>query len=159
MLLLCQGLSDQQDTERVVDDPALIMGNKDGRGTKPLDKNLPSQPTLSRALSALSSEENLSVLNKAVFELARRRMILENDGKNKESIIIDVDGLPVETEGHQPGSMYNGHYRNTMYHTLVASCAETGDMLGGLVRPGNVSSKDGAGHTVSWGHAKKPQST
>lgn len=144
MLLLCQGLSDHQDTERVNDDPALIMGAKNGRGTKPLEGNLPSQPTLSRALAALSSAENLRVLNESVFELARRRIILAEGGRRKEKMTLDIDGLPVETEGSQPGSAYNGYYRKTIYHTLCASCAETGDMLGGLVRRGNVSSKDGA---------------
>ncbi len=144
MLLLCQGLSDQQDTERVTDDPAMLVSNKTERGAKSLLKNLPSQPTLSRALGVLSSRENLRVLNECVFELARRRIILANNGKKKDSMIIDVDGLPVQTEGHQPGSVYNGHYRKTIYHTLVASNAEEGDMFGGVVRPGNVSSKNGA---------------
>lgn len=148
ILLFSQGLSDQQDTERVIDDPALLMSNKQQRGAKPLDKNLPSQPTLSRALESLCSQHNLKVLNDSIFELARRRIILANNGERKDRIIIDVDGLPVGTEGRQPGSVYNGHYRKTIYHTLVASCAETGDMFGGCVRPGNVSSKHGAAEFI-----------
>lgn len=57
--------------------------------------------------------------------------------------MIDVDGLPIGVQGHQKGSDYNGYYKQRMYHALVASSAETGDMLDGLLRPG-VSSADGA---------------
>ncbi len=43
----------------------------------------------------------------------------------------------------EPGT-WNGHYHRRMYHPLVASCAETGDMLDGLLRPGNVHTAEGA---------------
>ena len=49
---------------------------------------------------------------------------------------MDVDGLPVEVHGHPPGSEWNGYYRQRMYHGLVASCAETGDLIDGEIFPG-----------------------
>ena len=49
---------------------------------------------------------------------------------------LDVDGLPVEVHGHPPGSEWNGYYRQRMYHGLVASCAETGDLIDGEIFPG-----------------------
>ena len=49
---------------------------------------------------------------------------------------LDVDGLPVEVHGHPPGSEWNGHYHQRMYHGLVASCAETGDLIDGEIFPG-----------------------
>jgi hypothetical protein len=57
---------------------------------------------------------------------------------------IDVDSLPVEVHGHQPGSAHNGHYHARIYHPIVASVAETGDLLDLRLREGNVHTADGA---------------
>ena len=38
-------------------------------------------------------------------------------------------GIPWEAE-------WNGYYRQRMYHGLVASCAETGDLIDGEIFPG-----------------------
>ena len=51
-------------------------------------------------------------------------------------MVLDVDGLPVEVHGHQPGSQWSGYYHQRMYPGLVASCAETGDLLDGELYPG-----------------------
>ena len=51
-------------------------------------------------------------------------------------MVLDVDGLPVEVHGHPPGSEWNGYYHQRMYHGLVASCAETGDLIDGEIFPG-----------------------
>jgi len=59
-------------------------------------------------------------------------------------LTVDVDSLPVEVHGHQPGSEHNGHYHLRIYHPLVASCAETGDLLDLRLREGNVHTADGA---------------
>lgn len=56
---------------------------------------------------------------------------------------LDVDGPPVEVHGHPPGSGWNGHYRQRLYHALVAGCAETGDLLEGELHPG-------ASHLGKW---------
>lgn len=40
---------------------------------------------------------------------------------------IDVDSFPIEVHGHQQGSSYNGYYRDTVYHPLVASFSVDGD--------------------------------
>ena len=58
-------------------------------------------------------------------------------GKPPPSITLDVDGLPIETFGNQAGTDYNGYVGCTHYSPLVASIAETGDMVGGLLREGN----------------------
>jgi hypothetical protein len=61
-----------------------------------------------------------------------------------KQVTVDVDSLPVEVEGHQPGSAYNGHHHRRIYHPLVASIAETGDLLDVRLREGNVHSASGA---------------
>ena len=44
---------------------------------------------------------------------------------------------------HQPGSEYNGHYHARIYHPLVATVAELGDLLDVQLRPGNAHTADG----------------
>jgi hypothetical protein len=95
-------------------------------------------------VSLLSQDDNRGVLRQAIAELAGRRLRLDNQGRRQQTMMIDVDSLPVEVHGHQHGSEWNGHYHRRMYHPLVASCAETGDMLDGLLRPGNAHTADGA---------------
>ena len=56
--------------------------------------------------------------------------------ETEKTMVLDVDGLPVEVHGHPPGSEWNGYYRQRMYHGLVASCAETGDLIDGEIFPG-----------------------
>ncbi len=56
----------------------------------------------------------------------------------------DIDGLPIEVHGHQGGSAYHGLYGTRIYSPLVASLAETGDMVGGLLREGNAGPAENA---------------
>jgi hypothetical protein len=56
---------------------------------------------------------------------------------------IDVDSIPIDVYGHQPGSEYNAHYHGRIYHPLVALCAETGDILDAKLRPGKVHTAEG----------------
>ncbi len=55
---------------------------------------------------------------------------------------VDIDSLPAVVHGHQPGSLYNGHYGDRIYHPLIASAGELGDLLGGKLRHGNVHTAD-----------------
>ena len=91
----------------------------------------------------LSTDGNRSVLRRAIGELASRRLRLLNNGHRKQTMTIDVDCLPVEVHVYQFGSEWNAHYHRRMYHPLVASCAETGDLLGALLRPGSVHTDEG----------------
>ena len=150
LLLLGQGWRDQSDADRLRQDPSLRVASQTRRGTAALEEGhgLASQPTLSRLLDTLSREENLPVLHQAVTELACRRIEMiegrrRKRGKQtprkkrrKKTMVLDVDGLPVEVHGHPPGSEWNGYYRQRMYHGLVASCGETGDLIDGEIYPG-----------------------
>ena len=141
LLLLGQGWRDQSDADRLRQDPSLRVASQTRRGTAVLEEGhgLASQPTLSRLLDTLSREENLPVLHQAVTELACRRIEMiegRRRKRGKKTMYLDVDGLPVEVHGHPPGSEWNGYYRQRMYHGLVASCAETGDLIDGEIYPG-----------------------
>ncbi len=145
-MLLGQGWRDQDDAERLRDDPSFRLANDSRRGTAALaaDSVLPSQPTLSRLLNTLSCQDNQEVVRQGVIELAMRRLEMSNHGRRYKRLMIDVDGLPFEVHGQQAGSQYNGYYGQRMFHALIASCAESGDLLDGTLRPGAAGSADGA---------------
>ena len=147
LLLLGQGWRDQDDADRLRQDPALRVARSSCRGQTPLDEGqvLASQPTLSRLIENLSNEHNRSVLRDAISEAAIRRVRMLNGGRRRKTLTLDIDSLPVEVHGHQPGSAWNGHYGRRIYHPLIASCAETGDLLDGVLRPGQVGSRRWAG--------------
>jgi hypothetical protein len=92
----------------------------------------------------LAKPKNLKVLREACMELASRNLRAENGGERLTRITLDVDSLPIEVHGHQPKAEWNGHYAARVYHPLITSIAETGDMLDGRLRPGNVGTADGA---------------
>ena len=92
----------------------------------------------------MSGDANRQVVREAVSELALRRLWMSNKGRRRKRLMIDVDGLPVQVHGQQPGSEYHGYYQQRMYHALVASCAESGDLIDGTLRVGAAGSADGA---------------
>lgn len=146
LLLLGQGWRDQDDADALRDDAGLRLAASGSRGDTPLskDNHLASQPTLSRLIALLSTPENRDILRQAVAELAGRRFCGMRGGHRQRYLTIDVDSLPIEVHGHQPGSAWNGHYHQRMYHPLVASIAETGDLLEARLREGNAHTAEGA---------------
>ena len=161
LVLLAQGWRDQDDADALRDDAVLRLSVSERRGIspletrprkegQPLDKNPPvpdglaSQPTLSRLVAMLSTDENRPRVREALLEMAARRMGAGRSGHRMRYLTIDIDSLPVEVHGHQPGSQYNGHYHARIYHPLVASVAETGDLLDVQLRNGAVHTANGA---------------
>jgi len=161
LLLLAQGHRDQDDADLLRDDGVLRLAVSDRRGIGPLmrrprgegqelSKNpavpdgLASQPTLSRLMRALSSQENRQVLREELTALAARRFRATRGGHRQRDLTLDVDSLPIEVHGHQPGSEYNGHYHSRIYHPLIATIGETGDAVGGQLRVGNAHTAEGA---------------
>ena len=116
LVLFAQGWRDQDDADGLRLDPALRCAVAGGRGTTPLAEgaHLASQPTLSRRLDLLTLAANRPVLRAALAELAARRLRAERGGRRLRHLTIDVDGLPVEVHGAQPGSAWNGHYQQRM---------------------------------------------
>jgi hypothetical protein len=160
LLLLGQGWRDQDDADVLRDDAVLRLAVSTRKGISALKTRTPeervrnhnpevpdglaSQPTLSRAVRMLSSEENRRVLRKGIMQTAARRFRAMRSGHRVRYLTLDVDSLPIEVHGHQPGSEHNGHYHARIYHPLIASVGETGDLLDAHLRPGNVHTADGA---------------
>ena len=132
-----QGWDDLSDTQLLGEDPAFQLAYSDQRSTTPLTQQRPSQPTLSRVLNLLAQDANRAVLHDGLLDLVMWRLSSMHGGKPPPTITLDVDGLPIESFGNQAGTDYNGYVGCTHYSPLVASIAETGDMVGGLLREGN----------------------
>jgi hypothetical protein len=141
-----QGWRDQDDADALRLDPALRLAIADAAGTMAISDghHLASQPTLSRLLTLLAEPANRRVLQTAIAEMAARRVRAMNRGHRLREVTLDVDGLPIEVHGNQPQAAYNGHYHQQMYHPIVASIAETGDMLDARLRAGNAHTAEGA---------------
>lgn len=159
VLLIAQGWRDQDDADALRNDPVFRLAASDRKGTSPLvtrsaeqrsnrNPSLPdglaSQPTLSRLYRMLNASPNRSVLRKGLLLLAARRQKALRKGHRLRYATIDIDGLPIDVHGHQPGSAHNGHYRGRIYHPIIAAVAETGDLLDVHLREGNVHGASGA---------------
>jgi len=148
LLLLAQGWSGQSDVSLLRADPALRTAISCRRGQRPLreavgrePEGLCSQPTLSRLHQDLGTRENRAGLRRMLLAGAERRM--ESQGQTRlAETTLDLDSLPYEVHGHQPGSARNGHYRVRCYHPLLIR-SEHGDYLSAKLRPGNVHTADG----------------
>ena len=116
LLLLGQGWRGRDDADAHRDDPGLRLAASSARGTTPLgaEAHLASQPTLSRLIAVLSTPANRDVLRAAITVLAGRRLRAMRRGHRQRYLTIDVDSLPIEVHGHQPGSAWNGHYHRRM---------------------------------------------
>jgi hypothetical protein len=162
-ILRGQGWRDQDDADVLRNDPVLRLAVSSRKGIAPLVQRPPredgqplshnpavpdglaSQPTLSRLDRTLSCAHNRGVLREALVELASRRVRASRPGHHRmRYVTIDVDSLPIEVHGHQPAAEYNGYYHATVYHPLVASIAETGDLLDVHLRHGRAWTGEGA---------------
>jgi len=162
LILRGQGWRDQDDADVLRDDAVLRLAVSSRKGISPLSQRPPredgkplshnpavpdglaSQPTLSRLDATLSTEDNRGVLSEGLTELAARHTKASRRGHRMRYVTVDVDSVPIEVFGHQPGAKYNGHYHALVYHPLVASIAETGDLLDVKLRAGNVWTGEGA---------------
>lgn len=157
LLLLAQGYQDQDDADFLRDDPSLLVSVSDRRGLGPLQsgrvegspslrrnpvvpQHLSSQPTMSRLVDLLSAEPHRAVMRESLLVSAAHRNELLR-GARMRYVTVDIDSLPIEVHGHQPGSAYNGHYHCRIYHPLVATLGETGDLL-------DIKLREGAAHTA-----------
>lgn len=144
VLQRAMGWYDLSDTGTLQQDPLWHLACSDARGLTPLGQARPSQATLSRLLGCLGMDDNIDTLHEGLLRLAIWRLRSLHGGQRAKHLTLDIDGLPVEVFGHQGGSAFNGYAGARIYSPLIASIAETGDMLGGLLREGNVGPAEDA---------------
>lgn len=160
LLLKAQGWRDGDDADTLRDDAALRLAVSQRRGVAPLKTGprivngkwvrnrfepdgLASQPTLSRLSRLLSTEPNRQTLRMGLLKMAARRIRATRRNHRLRYVTLDVDSLPIEVHGEQPGSKYNGHYHARIYHPLAAYVGETGDAVDLRLREGNAHTAEG----------------
>lgn len=148
LLLLAQGWSGQSDVGLLRADPAFRAAVSSRRGQRPLraaegrePEGLCSQPTLSRLHQDLGRQQNRTGLRRMLLEGAERRMRPQGRSRLRETT-LDLDSVPYEVHGHQPGSARNRYYGMRCYHPLLVR-SEQGDYLDAKLRPGNVHTAEG----------------
>lgn len=122
------GFSAQDDVDRLAHDPAfrLAVWNRAGDGV--LDERLASQPTQSRLLGIIANQGvNINALRDGLFQCVYRHVLACGEDQRVMHGTIDLDSFPIEVHGTQDGGNYNGYYRCTAYHPLVASFSVGGD--------------------------------
>jgi len=144
VLQRAMGWIDLSDTDTLRRDPLWQLACSDARGMTPLVQDRPSQATLSRLLSCLGRNDNIDAVHEGLLRLVVWRLTSLQNGERPKQLTLDIDGLPIEVHGHQGGSAYHGLYGARIYSPLVASLAETGDMVGGLLREGNAGPAENA---------------
>ena len=158
VVALSLGWQDQDDADALRKDPAMRLSVSERAGDAPLrddpeeegnanpavPQGLASQPTLSRLLGRLADFNRLDVLREQLRESAARRLLAGNAGLRLSDLTLDFDALPVPVAGHQPWALYNGHFHETVYHPLITTSADAGDMFGARLRRGNAHAADAA---------------
>ncbi|ERS91889.1 IS1380 family transposase [Halomonas sp. PBN3] len=144
VLQRAMGWIDLSDTDTLRRNPLWQLACSDARGMTPLAQDRPSQATLSRLLTCLGRNDNIDTVHEGLLRLVVWRLTSLQNGEWPKQLTLDIDGLPIEVHGHQGGSAYHGLYGARIYSPLVASLAETGDMVGGLLREGNAGPAENA---------------
>jgi hypothetical protein len=96
------------------------------------ERDLASQPTLSRLENSITAED-LYRIGEGFVDLYIRR----NRKRKPKRIILDMDGTDDPTYGNQQLTFFHGYYDQYMYHPLVIYDAETGELITSVLRAGN----------------------
>ena len=124
---LAMGYATQDDADRMAHDPAMKLAAWDRLGEQTLEERLASQPTQSRLITYLTRDaRNRAALRDSLAMASERHLRASSGDHAAQRVTIDVDSFPIAVHGHQPGAAYNGHYRDTVYHPLVASYCVAG---------------------------------
>lgn len=124
---LALGYATQDDADRLAHDPAMKLAAWNRPGDALLEERLASQPTQSRLLDILTHHApNRAALRDSLAECCARHLRATGGDHAARRVTLDVDSFPIQVHGQQPGAAYNGHYRDTVYHPLVASYSVAG---------------------------------
>ena len=148
------GYNADDEVDLLAHDPAVRLATWNRTGDRVLDERGASQPTQSRLTCILSRhKKNIEAVRSALPDWVRRHLQASNRGHGVLRGTLDIDSFPITVCGSQRGAVYNGYYKEKVYHPLVASFAAEGDYDGGklgegfvhaVLRAGNVHTADGA---------------
>jgi hypothetical protein len=128
------GYEDCNDHDTLRSDPAFKLV----AGRKPDDKDLASQPTLSRFENAVDIPTLWRLHDFFLDDF------IHSFERPPASLTLDVDALDDPCHGGQQLALFHGFYEQYQYLPLQISCAETKQVLWVSLRPGNVHGALGA---------------
>jgi hypothetical protein len=125
---------DQNDHDTLRSDPVFKLL----AGRLPTDKDLASQPTLSRFENAVSIADLWRL--RAVFV----DQFIASFNVPPRYLTLDVDAFDDPVHGHQQLSLFHGYYGNHQYLPIVFTCAETDAVVSIGLRHGTCAAFLGA---------------
>ena len=126
------GYEDANDAQRLCLDPVFQM-----LADSPLDHRLGSQPTLSRWENSITAREVVQLNDQLLDWFVR---LCGRQVRRRGEILLDIDSTEDPTHGQQQLSLFNGHFRQTVYHPLLVFERHTGCLLSARLRRGNCVS-------------------
>lgn len=148
------GYNSDDDADLLAQDPAARIATWDRRGDQVLDERCASQPTQSRLTDALANDKkNVEALRAGLPSWVGRHLLASSHGQAVRHGTLDVDSFPMTVCGAQQGGVYNGYYREKVYHPIVASFAPEGcydsrrlgdGFVHAVLRAGDVHTASGA---------------
>lgn len=121
------GCSAQDDVDRLAHDPAFRAAVWNRSGDQVVHERLASQPTQSRLINILTrNAANLESVRDGLAQSVQKH-VFASGGRRVAQATIDIDSFPIEVHGKQHGAAYNGYYKKTVFHPLVASLSAGGD--------------------------------
>jgi len=124
---LALGYAHQDDQDALAHDAAMKMAVWDRPGKQVLQERLASQPSDWRLVNRLSSKAQRRAINEALPVWVSRHQRAAGGGRKVTHGTLDIDPLPIEVHGDQPGGAWHGHYHRKMYYPIVASFCAAGD--------------------------------
>jgi hypothetical protein len=122
---LALGYAHQDDQDALAQDVGMKLAVWDRPGRRVIDERLASQPSDWRLVNRLSSKVHRRAINEALPVWVSRHQRAAGGGRKVTHGTLDIDPLPIEVHGGQPGGAWHGHYHRKMYYPIVASfCAE-----------------------------------
>lgn len=124
VFMMIQGYEDVNDVQHLKNDPLF----KDV-----LEGEMASQSTISRFENCFDKKSIFAIC----YDFIDRYV---ESIKDREEVVIDVDGTDDPTHGNQQLSMFNGFYEQFMYNELFFHDGQTGQIILPVLRPGNSHS-------------------
>jgi hypothetical protein len=134
------GYEDQNDHDTLRADPVFkLVADR-----SPEDRDLASQPTLSRFENAISIQSL-----KRLRDVFLDQFIASFDTPPRH-LTFDLDAVDDPAHGHQQLTFWHGYYDQNQYLPLVITCADNDQFVMLSLRPGNVHAALGADDDLAY---------
>ena len=131
---IAMGWEDQNDADRLRDDPAY----KIAADRQPDEEPLSAQSTLSHFENSVDMRDNKRILETLECSWISRL------SEDRDVVVLDIDASAYEGHGQQELLAYCGFRKAHIHHPLFVMDGQTGDVISAILRPGSVGDERGA---------------